>query len=357
MKLQFKLNYFAILGAAITVAVIFAVSGCSKESATEPPNPEDTLTRLLQPTFALVVSDTTGARVLSVGAPGEWDQNGVWWPSVIQDGDTLRMWYTGFDNNDVARIGYAWSLDGQNWHKYAGNPVLSASLSWERDDVGECEVIKDGTTFKMWYGAGAIGDPTHKKIGYATSSDGINWTKHADAVMETGPAGSWEDQRISVSTVLKEDGAYKMWYNGGTGPWSTNNQSATGYATSSDGISWSKQGRAIRRGAAGQWDSQRAWGAVVVKVSSDLLANTYDRYEMVYSGADAPVTTQWLGYASSKDGETWAKSGDNPIVNTHPGFGSNYYSSELLKCNGEYHLWFTSWNSSFGQIGYAKGTR
>jgi predicted GH43/DUF377 family glycosyl hydrolase len=269
------------------------------------------------------------------------------------------MWYTGWDNNDRSRIGYAWSLDGQNWNKYAGNPVMSASFSWEDDKVGECEVIKDGTVFKMWYGAAQRnGNEAYTKIGYATSSDGINWTKHPDPVMETGATGGWEDQRVGVTTVLKEDGTYKMWYWGGTDDYWTNDHEEIGYATSTDGTSWTKQGRPVRRGETGQWDSQRVWGAVVVKVSGDLFDSTDDRYEMVYTAANAPVTTQWLGYASSGDGAVWVKLYNNPIVNTPPpGIGTNYYSSELLKFNGEYHLWFISWQGGQGRIGYAKGTR
>jgi hypothetical protein len=354
MKTLSRRNQIAVGIITMLIVMIIGVSGCSEESTTEPPDPPDPPDppRLSAPTF----TNVSNSPALRNGLPGEWDRNGALYSSVIQDGDTLRMWYTGVNDNDVARIGYAWSLDGQNWNEYAGNPVMSASLSWELGDVGQCEVIKDNTTFKMWYGAGSIGDPRHRKMGYATSSDGINWTKHPDPVMETGAAGSWSDKAIAVGTVIKEDGTYKMWYNGNTGTFGTSNQAEIGYATSSDGISWSKLGRVVRRGDAGQWDAQRIWGAVVVKVSSDLLDNTNDRYEMVYCAAEAPVTTQWLGYASSEDGEVWVKK-TNPIVNTPPGFGGNYYSSELLKFNGEYHLWFTSWGGGIGRIGYSKGTR
>ncbi len=77
----------------------------------------------------------TDQPVLGFGAPGEWDDIAVWFPAVIKDGDTLRMWYTGHRdipfNNPIGHIGYAWSLDGIEWNRDAVNPVLSGELSWE----------------------------------------------------------------------------------------------------------------------------------------------------------------------------------------------------------------------------------
>ncbi|MDP2362133.1 MAG: hypothetical protein Q8M94_00015, partial [Ignavibacteria bacterium] len=100
----------------------------------------------------------TDQPVFSYGASGEWDDGTVWNPAVIKDGDTLRMWYTGLDGSvwqtSMGMIGYAWSLVCIEWHRFAGNPVLSGELSWEASSLYWCAVIKDGDTFKMWYGAG-----------------------------------------------------------------------------------------------------------------------------------------------------------------------------------------------------------
>jgi hypothetical protein len=35
----------------------------------------------------------TNQPVLSYGAAGTWDDGAVFWPAVLKDGDTLRMWY------------------------------------------------------------------------------------------------------------------------------------------------------------------------------------------------------------------------------------------------------------------------
>ena len=54
------------------------------------------------------VTDTTVD--LGVGEPGEWDQHWVGLPTVLVHDDTMKMWYTGFNNDGTftrLRIGYA----------------------------------------------------------------------------------------------------------------------------------------------------------------------------------------------------------------------------------------------------------
>ncbi len=62
--------------------------------------------------------------VLGVGQEGSWDDAAVNYPSVIVDGSNYKMWYGGYDGTNF-RIGYATSPDGINWTKADDvNPVL-----------------------------------------------------------------------------------------------------------------------------------------------------------------------------------------------------------------------------------------
>jgi len=87
-------------------------------------------------------------------------------PAVVLDGSTYRMWYGRIEDNGAGGavtgagpynfgIGYADSPDGKNWTTY-GNPVLASSAAgaWDRPGVGAPAVIKDGTTFRLWYAGG-----------------------------------------------------------------------------------------------------------------------------------------------------------------------------------------------------------
>jgi hypothetical protein len=83
------------------------------------------------------------------------------------------MWYVGLDSTGPSgrhRIGYAQSVDGVTWTKYAGNPVIGLGAAGQFDEFGLFSpfVIKDGAVFRIWYtGRDAAGN---LRIGYATNS-------------------------------------------------------------------------------------------------------------------------------------------------------------------------------------------
>ncbi|MHC4535066.1 MAG: glycoside hydrolase family protein [Planctomycetota bacterium] len=190
----------------------------------------------------------SGNPVLSMGPVGSWDSDAIGDPAVIKDGSVYRMWYWGTDGA-IDGIGYATSNDGINWTKQGTGPVLSpgAPGDWDDDGVGEVSVINDGGTFKMWYSGY---DGTNGRVGYATSSDGMIWTKHPDPVMDIGLPGSFDDVSATELSVHKDGSIYKMWYTG-------NDSGPIGYATSSDGISWTKHPSPVLViGSPGSWDDQ-----------------------------------------------------------------------------------------------------
>jgi beta-1,2-mannobiose phosphorylase / 1,2-beta-oligomannan phosphorylase len=120
-------------------------------------------------------------------------------PSILIIDNTYHMWYVRFDGT-YERIGYATSLDGILWEPYVNNPVLNVgdANSYEETSVTEHCVIYDGSTFHMWYsGINNTVSPWREAIGYATSPDGINWTKYSDQpVLDKGPSGSWDDTKV-----------------------------------------------------------------------------------------------------------------------------------------------------------------
>jgi predicted GH43/DUF377 family glycosyl hydrolase len=162
--------------------------------------------------------------VLSPGNPGDWDGLFVGDPTVVYDGTTYYMWYSGVDTTWKVRIGLATSPNGLVWTKYSGNPVLDGGsvYSWEGYNVGVPSVMKRNGTFEMWYNGVSYfdlldGNIDTIKIGYATSPDGMNWTKyHANPVLGTYSAGyttnetrgPWAPDVVFRSSDL----TYYMWY-------------------------------------------------------------------------------------------------------------------------------------------------
>ena len=84
------------------------------------------------------------------GCSGDWDCRTIHSVSVLLDGDTYRMWYVARAGQDVASIGYATSPDGIAWTKHPGNPVIvtpgGCSGDWDCRTIHSVTVLLDGDT-------------------------------------------------------------------------------------------------------------------------------------------------------------------------------------------------------------------
>ena len=278
-----------------------------------------------------------GNPVLGPGPSGQWDDKTVGYPAVLLDGGTYKMWYVGQKGDNPYAFGYATSSDGINWTRYAGNPVLSTG-SWDSWHVMEPWVILEGGTYKMWYTGD---DDSKKRIGYASSTDGINWTKSASYVLE-GASGDWDSAYARGPCVILEGGTYKMWYQGNNG-----SVSAICYATSTDGITWTKYSGnpVLSLGASGEWDDNTLSSPVVI-----LDGGTY---KMWYTGDDGSVGR--VGYATSTDGINWTKHAGHPVMAGTAGEWDSFGSilSTVLLDGQTYRMWYWSVVGSALRIGYA----
>ena len=265
----------------------------------------------------------------------------VCYPYVFYDSAAghYKMYYTGSSTVEINEslwdqwmTGIATSSDGVTWtrkdddyqpviraHKFMeGDVVDPESIRDEFDSVlaiGAC-VLKDGSTYKAWYtgwngdfehvGEG-ISNKTNYRIGYATSPDGIAWTKHAGAagagsVLGAGPPGSQDAKGAGQPCVLKEGSTYRMWYEGFDGTlWRIL------YATSTDGTTWTRQSTALSPGASGNPDALGCRDPVVITRGG--------HYELWYQGQGSAAPNYRVLRATSSDGLTWTKVGE---VLLHP---------------------------------------
>jgi hypothetical protein len=153
-------------------------------------------------------------------------------PTVIREGNpqiltgettVFKIWYTQGWN--TVGIWYAESVDGRNWVRYSGNPVIS-------NHSRSC-VIKDGSTYICYTVPGVTGP----QIDRYTSTDGVTFTLANAAVVTQGTVGEWNDGGIFNSWVIKDGATWKMLVDGLS---NTTNQYADGYYESSDGITWTQ---------------------------------------------------------------------------------------------------------------------
>jgi predicted GH43/DUF377 family glycosyl hydrolase len=222
--------------------------------------------------------------------PGSGFDNRWVWLSVVTLDSAMTMYYSGYDGIRWS-VGIATSSDGIGWTKHTGNPVLTVGSpgAWDDNNVWGVSVVKIGPTdYRMWY-TGTRNDG-RARIGHATSSDGVHWTKFAgNPILEWGSAGSWESQGVLVPRVVYADGVFHMFYMGN--PPSDNTQ--IGYAYSTDGIQWTKHpsNPVLQRGTSGQWDSFSLGGNHCVLLEGNILR--------IWYGARNDLVNWQIGLATS----------------------------------------------------------
>jgi predicted GH43/DUF377 family glycosyl hydrolase len=151
-----------------------------------------------------------------------------------------------------------------------------------------------------------------------------------DALTRQGlvlPAGpGFDDLQAGYPSVLLDGGVYKMWYFGCHLSYAC----AIGYATSSDGRTWTKQGIVLSPSLPAE--SQSVKYPEVRKVR-----NTY---RMWYNGFDG-VTDRILE-ADSPDGQNWTKNGVVLDVGPAGSADSHWVAYPRVVFDGTYHMWYTA---------------
>jgi len=251
-------------------------------------------------------------------------------PSVIYNGSIFKMWYTGSDRYR-SRIYYATSIDGISWKKHG--------IVLDIDNIGVSEdrflyypnVIFDGSKYHMWY---IVSDNINKKLHYATSIDGVNWTKHGvvTSIVKSDRHGNYHD----ISTSVIYDGTtYKMWYHS-----YYRGRYRIFYATSRNAIDWYNHGIVLDLGNDGESDSFCAYEPSVIYDGSI--------YHMIYVGGDGNTTI--LHYATSKNGVSWEKHGIASLLTNNKIFDA----SSIIYYNDKYSIWYASSITGRRLIHYAE---
>jgi predicted GH43/DUF377 family glycosyl hydrolase len=290
-----------------------------------------------------------GNPVFTKGSGGKFDESHVTGPHIIKEGNTYYMWYSGINNTGIRAIGLASSTDKKTWTRLNdGNAVLSGTpAQWDSSGTGTPYVFKIGDTYYMFYG-----NSTTKGIGYATSTDKINWTKYGgNPVLSNSVGYAWDYNLVLEPAVVKIGDLYYMFYEG------SNGHSRIGYAISTDLNTWTKVGNnnpIMPLGAVGSWESIHH-SAVYILLDSDTLSplTVNGKYMMWYSGEN-PRARIGLATLSSSDNtftegifENWEtgtvpaewvdmnNKGSESIVSS-PVYNGSYALRELINGQGSY---------------------
>ncbi|MGE5351220.1 MAG: hypothetical protein ACM3P0_04000, partial [Acidobacteriota bacterium] len=218
---------------------------------------------------------------------------GVSAAKVFFENGKYRMWYNATYESATGDVQYAESIDGIHWHCVLQKPVLTHGPqgSYDAYSAGMTSLIKDEQGYKMYYSAFNNSLRMNNTVGLAVSQDGITWEKQAEPVftIPTGQTG------VCASGVVKMGSMYYMFY-------SVEPAYNINMAISQDGIHWEKyQGNPVVI-------PEKSWemsGIVYPSV-------TYDGTKLIM------IYENWnrngFGMATSTDGITWTKNPKNPVV-------------------------------------------
>jgi predicted GH43/DUF377 family glycosyl hydrolase len=195
-------------------------------------------------------------------------------PAIVKVGGIYHLWYTG-QADGRSWIGYATGADGKTFVRRSAEPVLGAEKAWEKVAVMCPHVIWDGQEkiFKMWYSGGEQYEPD--AIGYAVSTDGLRWEKHAgNPVFSAAPALEWERHKVTAAQVIKREKDYLMFYIG----FQDIHLARIGMAKSPDGITgWVRfAGNPVIFPTPGDWDASACYRPFAIREK--------DRWMLWYNG-------------------------------------------------------------------------
>ena len=311
--------------------------------------------------------------VVNHGLAGSADSFAAADPSVLKDGSTWKMWYTG-DDSSKKRIAYATSPNGIAWAKGGKviapeDPGVSANIAF---GAFAPTVWKTASGYSMVLTGRKIigGGVFQTKLMSSTSSDGITWSGPSVALNPSGSNTNFDFSNLNSPELLQDPGTaapYKLYYSGNTIDANGNFHTRVGLATSTSGNSFSKVSGALTGGsvldvgtAGTAFDARQAAG-----VSVAAPGGSGPKLVGFYWGTRGSDFKPRLGEATSADGSSWTKvpvSGDGGAVLPLPTGGNPAIAFEkgghgdpsVLYDSGTYDLYFTALDAGGARsIGFA----
>lgn len=158
--------------------------------------------------------------VLKPGSIGTFDEHGVFPASIVTHNGQKWLYYIGWNKGYkqplfYASIGLAISDDGgETFKKISQAPIMS------RSDFDPCLVTSpnifiDNGIWRMTYVSGVRWEEingmlkSYYHIKYAESMDGISWNREGIVCVDFRDEA---ESNIARSSVVKENGIYKMWF-------------------------------------------------------------------------------------------------------------------------------------------------
>ncbi len=186
------------------------------------------------------ILEVSAAPVLQPGAMGEFDDSGAMATWLTTQADKRYLYYIGWNLGVTVpfrnSVGLAQSCRGAPFTRLFPGPVVDRTAT-EPHFCASCCVLQDRELWRMWYLSCTgwelrRGLPEHRyHIKYAESSNGIDWKRDGAIAIDFKNEAEYA---ISRPSVIRDEECWRMWYSYRGAAY------RIGYAESSNGVNWQR---------------------------------------------------------------------------------------------------------------------
>ena len=232
-----------------------------------------------------------GKQPVFAAEKGKWDamiRERGW---IMREDGIWKMWYTGYDGTreGTRLLGYATSPDGIRWTRHPRNPLLRDQ--WVEDMM----IVKDAGKYWMF------AEGRHDRAQLLVSSDGVDWKRVGQLDIRKKNGKPIPDGPYGTPTAWLENGTWYLFYE--------RNDDGIWLARSKDMKVWTNmQDEPVLSPGPGEYDRDL--------VALNQIVKHKGRYYAYYHGSakTGPKAKLWsTAIATSKDLIHWEKYAGNPL--------------------------------------------
>jgi len=201
---------------------------------------------------------------------------------------------------------------------YDGNPVFAGTGkdTWDRRIRERGYILREDGVYHLWYtGYNKNRSGGTKFLGYATSPDGFEWTRHPENPI-------FNECWVEDIHVVRHKGTYYMVAEG--------RNDIAHILTSKDRVHWKEQGKLDIRYTNGKPLTSGPYGTPVLWIEEGT-------WYLFYERGDLGI---WL--ATSRDRKVWKNVQDEPVIAPGPDDYDNHLvaANQIIKHKGRYYLYY-----------------